>query len=115
ADRRGAAELLREARTALAHCPDVGSAGRSLEAAEAALRAPSRAARRTSDRRDELTEREIAVLRLLAAGELSRREIADALYVSLDTVKTHMRGIYRKLGAGSREEAVTGARERGLI
>jgi LuxR family maltose regulon positive regulatory protein len=91
-----------------------GSVGPSLEAAERALRAPSRATPRTNGRRDELTEREIAVLRLLD-GDLSRREIADALYVSLDTVKTHIRGIYRKLGAGSREEAVAGARRRGLI
>jgi LuxR family maltose regulon positive regulatory protein len=114
ADRDGAAELLREARATVAGCPDAGSLGASLEAAERALHAPSRAAPRTAARRDELTEREIAVLRLLD-GDLSRREIADALYVSLDTVKTHMRGIYRKLGAASREEAVTGGRQRGLI
>jgi ATP/maltotriose-dependent transcriptional regulator MalT len=114
ADRDGTAALLGEARATLEGCPDPGSVGRSLEAAERALRAPSRAAPRTLGGRDELTDREIAVLRLLD-GELSRREIADALYVSLDTVKTHIRGIYRKLGAGSREEAVAGARQRGLI
>ena len=114
ADRASAAELLREARATIEGCPDTGSVGPSLEAAERALRAPSRAAPRANGRRDELTEREIAVLRLLD-GDLSRREIADALYVSLDTVKTHIRGIYRKLGAGSREEAVAGARRRGLI
>jgi LuxR family transcriptional regulator, maltose regulon positive regulatory protein len=113
-DRGGAAELLREARAVLAACVDAGSVGRSLEASERALRAPSRAKPRTNGARDELTEREIAVLRLLA-GDLSRREIADALYVSLDTVKTHIRGIYRKLGAASREDAVAGARDRGLI
>ena len=114
ADRNSAAELLREARATVEGCPDAGSVGPSLAAAEHGLRAPSRAAPRTNGRRDELTEREIAVLRLLD-GDLSRREIADALYVSLDTVKTHIRGIYRKLGAGSREEAVAGARRRGLI
>jgi LuxR family maltose regulon positive regulatory protein len=114
ADRDGSAELLMEARATLEDCPDAGSVGPSLEVAERALRAPSRAAPRSNGRRDELTEREIAVLRLLD-GELSRREIADALYVSLDTVKTHIRGIYRKLGARSREEAVADARRRGLI
>jgi LuxR family maltose regulon positive regulatory protein len=114
ADREGAAALLEEARATVEDCPDAGRVGPSLEAAERALRAPSRTAPRTTGQKDELTEREIAVLRLLD-GELSRREIADALYVSLDTVKTHIRGIYRKLGAGSREEAVTGARQRGLI
>jgi LuxR family transcriptional regulator, maltose regulon positive regulatory protein len=114
ADRDGATELLADAYATLEDCPDPGSVGPSLEAAQRALRAPSRATPRSSGGRDELTEREIAVLRLLD-GELSRREIADALYVSLDTVKTHIRGIYRKLGAGSREEAVEGARKRGLI
>jgi LuxR family maltose regulon positive regulatory protein len=64
--------------------------------------------------RDELTDRELAVLRLLG-GELSRREIAEALFVSLDTVKTHIRGIYRKLGASTREEAVERARELALL
>jgi LuxR family maltose regulon positive regulatory protein len=42
-------------------------------------------------------------------------EIADALYVSLDTVKTHLRSIYRKLDATSREEAVARARELRLL
>jgi LuxR family maltose regulon positive regulatory protein len=62
----------------------------------------------------ELTERELDVLRQLA-GPLSRREIAAALYVSPDTVKTHLRGIYRKLPATSRSEAVERGRELGLL
>jgi LuxR family maltose regulon positive regulatory protein len=48
---------------------------------------------------------ELAVLRGLAAG-MSRREIGDDLYISLNTVKTHTRELYRKLGARSRAEAV---------
>jgi LuxR family transcriptional regulator, maltose regulon positive regulatory protein len=114
ADRDATTELLAEAHATLENCPDAGSVRPRLEAAERALRAPSRSAPRSGGRRDQLTEREIAVLRLLD-GELSRREIADALYVSIDTVKTHIRGIYRKLGAGSRDEAVAGGRRRGLI
>jgi LuxR family maltose regulon positive regulatory protein len=43
------------------------------------------------------------------------REIGSALYVSLNTVKSHSKGIYRKLGASSREEAVERARELGLV
>ena len=113
-DRAGAAALLAEARDIVERCVDSGELGRSVAAVESSLRARSRRVRRTTNGRDELTEREIAVLRLLA-GELSRREIADALYVSLDTVKTHIRGIYRKLGAGTREDAVADARRRGLI
>lgn len=58
---------------------------------------------------DELTERELAVLRLLPSA-LSQREIAAALYVSLNTVKTHTKSIYRKLDADGRDEAVRRAR-----
>ena len=62
----------------------------------------------------ELSERELAVLRLLAS-KLSQREIAGELYVSFNTVKTHTRAIFRKLGAASRAEAVERARELGLL
>jgi LuxR family maltose regulon positive regulatory protein len=109
-EREEARALLAEGREALAGSEDVGTLERALSAAERALRPAPRA----PDRGDELTERELSVLRMLA-GELSRREIADALFVSLDTVKTHTRGIYRKLGASSREEAVGRGRELGLL
>jgi LuxR family transcriptional regulator, maltose regulon positive regulatory protein len=102
--------LFDEARRTLQGCPDVGTLERTLAAAERSSRPPPR----LPERGDELTERELSVLRLLA-GELSRREIAEALFVSLDTVKTHTRGIYRKLGASTREEAVRRAREAGLV
>jgi LuxR family maltose regulon positive regulatory protein len=62
----------------------------------------------------ELSERELAVLRLLSS-KLSQREIAAELYVSFNTVKTHTRAIFRKLGAASRSEAVARARELGLL
>jgi len=62
----------------------------------------------------ELSERELAVLRLLA-GRLSQREIAAELYVSFNTVKSHTRSIFRKLGVASRSEAVARARELGLL
>ena len=57
---------------------------------------------------------ELAVLRCLAAG-LSRREIGAQLYISLNTVKTHIRELYRKLGATSRLEAVARAEALGLL
>ncbi|WP_344825457.1 helix-turn-helix transcriptional regulator [Actinocorallia longicatena] len=63
---------------------------------------------------DPLTDREVAVLRLLA-GDLSLREIGGRLYVSVNTVKSHSRAIYRKLGVTSRIEAVERAGELGLI
>jgi LuxR family transcriptional regulator, maltose regulon positive regulatory protein len=62
----------------------------------------------------ELSERELAVLRLLPS-KLSQREIAGELYVSFNTVKTHTRAIFRKLGVVSRAEAVERARELGLL
>jgi two-component system, NarL family, response regulator LiaR len=52
-----------------------------------------------------LTERESEVLAHATAG-LRNREIADALFVSTDTVKTHLRSAYRKLGVRNRTEAV---------
>jgi len=62
----------------------------------------------------ELSERELAVLRLMES-KLSQREIAAELYVSFNTVKTHTRAIFRKLGVASRAEAVARARELGLL
>jgi LuxR family maltose regulon positive regulatory protein len=61
-----------------------------------------------------LTERERDVLRLMAAG-LSNPEIAEQLYLSLNTIKTHTRGIYGKLGVNNRTQATLKAGELGLI
>ncbi|MFC5235202.1 LuxR C-terminal-related transcriptional regulator [Pseudonocardia zijingensis] len=58
---------------------------------------------------DPLTGRERTVLRYLAST-LSNAEIAAELYVSVSTVKTHQRALYRKLGATGRREAVKRAR-----
>jgi LuxR family maltose regulon positive regulatory protein len=61
-----------------------------------------------------LSERERAVLRLLPAL-LSNPEIAAELFVSVNTVKTHIKTIYRKLDVTSRRDAVARARELRLI
>jgi LuxR family maltose regulon positive regulatory protein len=63
---------------------------------------------------DDLTEREFDVLRLLPS-RLTLTEIASELYVSQNTVKFHVRAIYRKLGAVSRGEAVEAARSMRLL
>jgi LuxR family maltose regulon positive regulatory protein len=63
---------------------------------------------------DPLSERELDVLRLLAS-ELSGPEIARHLVVSLNTVRTHTKNIYAKLGVGSRRAAVRRADELGLL
>ena len=61
-----------------------------------------------------LSERELEVLRLLAAG-LSYREIAEELYVSINTVKAHAKNIYSKLGVHGRMQAAQRAAELTLI
>jgi DNA-binding NarL/FixJ family response regulator len=60
-----------------------------------------------------LTPRELAVLRLVAQGR-SNREIAEALFVSLPTVKVHVRGVLGKLGVASRTAAAALAIRHGL-
>jgi LuxR family maltose regulon positive regulatory protein len=62
----------------------------------------------------DLTDRELSVLRLLSS-DLSRTEIADALYVSTNTVKSHIKSIYRKLSVNTREAAVSRGRELGVL
>jgi len=57
---------------------------------------------------------ELSVLRLLAS-DLSQRAIGAELFLSLNTVKTHTRSLYRKLGVTSREEAVERAGALGLL
>jgi len=61
-----------------------------------------------------LTTREIDVLRLVAYG-MSDAEVADKLVISLRTVHSHLRSIYRKLEVGSRSEATRWAVERRLV
>ena len=57
-----------------------------------------------------LTPREVDILKCLG-DEMSNRQIADSLVVSLNTVKWYVRQIYNKLGVSSRAEAVARARE----
>jgi LuxR family maltose regulon positive regulatory protein len=61
-----------------------------------------------------IRERELDVLRCLAAG-MSQPEVAAQLYLSKNTVKTHVRNLYGKLGVQSRSQALRRARELRLI
>jgi LuxR family maltose regulon positive regulatory protein len=63
---------------------------------------------------EDLSERELEVLRLIAEG-LSNREIAERLFLALSTVKVHTRNIYGKLDVHNRTQAVTRARELGML
>ncbi len=63
---------------------------------------------------DSLSRQELRVLRYLAS-RLTQREIAGELFLSTNTVKTHVRAIFRKLDAASRPDAVERARRVGLL
>jgi LuxR family transcriptional regulator, maltose regulon positive regulatory protein len=68
----------------------------------------------TSEMVKQLSERELEVLHLIATG-VSRQEIAARLILSLNTVKTHVRNIYRKLGVNNQMQAVGKARALGFL
>ena len=109
---RGARDLQR-AHRAIAEFPDPGR----LPAIAAAIEQTLLAARANGTHHpavEQPSPAELAVLRGLAAG-LSRREVGEQLYVSLNTVKSHTRELYRKLGATSQAEAVARAEALGLL
>jgi LuxR family maltose regulon positive regulatory protein len=114
-DRRSARELVIEARGLLDQAPDPGPVvARLLEQAERSLRIVTQAQGSGMGVGEELTAREQAVLGLLTSG-LSAREIGDELGVSRNTIKTHTKSLYRKLGATGRREAVARGRQLGLL
>lgn len=63
---------------------------------------------------DELTAREVDVLKLIVAGK-SNKEIGADLKISEATVKTHMNNIFSKMGVSDRTQAATTALQRGLV
>ena len=63
---------------------------------------------------EKLSRREIEILHYLATM-LTAAEIGKELSISVNTVKAHMRAVYRKLGASRRTEAVTLARRSGIL
>jgi LuxR family maltose regulon positive regulatory protein len=109
-DVAGAKELLEEARAILAELDGAGDVPRRLAEVERLLQ--------RSDRQvafgETLTDREMAILRLMPT-DLTLREIGGELFLSLNTVKTHSRAIYRKLGVSSRGQAIERARDLELL
>jgi two-component system NarL family response regulator len=65
-------------------------------------------------RREELTDRELEVLRCLAKGR-NNREIAASLFISEDTAKTHLKNVFAKLGVEDRTGAVLAAVRHGIV
>jgi LuxR family maltose regulon positive regulatory protein len=109
-ERPAAARKLSEAREMLTRWPD------GAEAQWARLHRLERrfAAPRPGRAGESLTEREMTVLRLFR-GNLSLREIGEQLCLSPNTIKTHARAVYRKLGVSTRHEAATRARDIGIM
>jgi LuxR family maltose regulon positive regulatory protein len=109
-DQPAAAATLAEARDVLAFFPD---------GAQVQLQRLEKLERRIAEYPsaapgEPLTPRERAVLRWLD-GTLSLSEIGKNMYVSPNTVKTHTRAIYRKLGVSSRDDAIACGRRLGLL
>ena len=109
-----AAASRNEAAMLLRRCTDAGIVGRLLTASRRGAGVAVTARNQACALGEELTAKELEVLGLLVT-RLSRREIGQRLYVSLNTVKTHQRALYRKLGVEDRNAAVTRARELGLL
>jgi LuxR family transcriptional regulator, maltose regulon positive regulatory protein len=61
-----------------------------------------------------LTSSELAVLRFLPS-HMTNQEIAEALFLSINTVKTHLRSVYRKLNVTTRREAISRGGKLGLL
>jgi LuxR family maltose regulon positive regulatory protein len=116
AEEQDGRRLLDEARRIARACPDPGPLPTRLTRIRvgpgSSRTAPPVDA--ASAREIALSERERELLPLLA-GTLSQREIGTVLHLSLNTVKTHGRVLFRKLGVSSRAEAVARARELGLL
>ncbi|TDB74112.1 LuxR C-terminal-related transcriptional regulator [Micromonospora sp. KC721] len=110
-DHVGAAACITEARALFDELPDPHSPPLILlDRLDRHPRRPQRATRQATT----LTAQEHALLRLLPAP-MTLRQIAAHRRVSLNTIKTQTRAIYRKLGAANRAAAVTTARRHGLI
>jgi LuxR family maltose regulon positive regulatory protein len=114
-DHASARMMAREAEEIVDGIPDPGPLLTALVRDHQSLARRGTAHRRdASAASDELTERELEVLELLAT-DFSQRDIARQLFVSLNTVKTHTRGIFRKLSVTNRQAAVSQALGRGLL
>ena len=101
-----AVAALAEAKAALDSCRDPGLLRERLEALERP--------RQVRKREAKLSERELVVLRMLE-GPLSERDIGRELYLSHNTVHSHTKAIYRKLGVSSRKQALQRALALGIL
>ena len=103
---------LEQARALARSCADPGTVTTRLS--QIRLPRPDPTSNGRTPKTTDLSQRERDLLPLLA-GPLSQRDIGSVLHLSLNTVKTHSRVLFRKLGVSSRAEAVARARELGLL
>jgi LuxR family maltose regulon positive regulatory protein len=108
-----AAVSLRRAREELDELSDSGVLAQLVDSAGRALD-EARAGASVGEILERPTEAELAVLRLLST-DLSAREIGGKLFLSPNTVRSHIRAVYRKLGVGSRGDAVARAEALDLL
>jgi LuxR family maltose regulon positive regulatory protein len=114
-DRPAAHAALSRAREVVDEEPVSGFASQRLAEAETRMgRRAARTAVRSGTLAEELTDRELSILRALQ-GTASQREIGASMFLSINTVKAYNKSLYRKLGVASRRDAVSTARELGLI
>jgi LuxR family maltose regulon positive regulatory protein len=104
---------LRTAVEALEELTDSGVVAALADEVEREL-SVARARARGGDVLEPPSDAELAVLRLLST-DLSTREIADRLFLSANTIRSHTRAVYRKLGVHSRAEAISRATALGLL
>ena len=109
-----AAPAMKEIRRLIALCPNPGRLDELAAQAAARLRIPLNLPDAAPSLVEPLTERELAVLGYLPT-DLKQRQVAEALYVSTNTIKTQVQAIYRKLGVTSRPAAVRRASELNLL
>ena len=108
---QAAESALTEAKHEIETFSDPGRLPRALGVARRLVR---EARKKHSESTERLSPAELAVLRLLATG-LSQRSIGRELFLSVNTIKTHSRSIYRKLGVNSRVDALARANALDLI
>jgi len=101
-------------RAVAAQAGPVGYATKLLAALENETRVGERAQPSIAPLVEPLSQRELEVLRLIAA-HLSRTEIAQELFISVNTVRSHIKNIYGKLGVHKRKDAIRRARDLGLL
>jgi LuxR family transcriptional regulator, maltose regulon positive regulatory protein len=91
-----------------------GFAGRIVDRFDRRLAHPAGAQSAGAQHAVLLTDSELAVLRFLPS-HMTNQEIAEALFLSINTIKTHLSSVYRKLGVANRRQAIAQGRRLELL